>query len=75
MFKTRGEQLRSSIAFALRDAVKLVRGLRKSLTEDERLAVAEQTVRHLKKYGDPWKLDEELPQQSPAASGHPFRST
>jgi hypothetical protein len=59
--RTRGEVLSSAISFALIGAVKVVRGLRKGLSNDERYAVADAAVSHLKKYGDPWKLDEEFP--------------
>jgi hypothetical protein len=69
MKRTRSEDLRFSIAFALGDAVKVVRGLRKGLTEAERYAVADQVVYRLKKYGDAWELDKELPQRSPVESG------
>jgi hypothetical protein len=56
---TRGDVLKYAIAFALRRARKIVRGLKDGLTEDERHAVADHVVRQLKERGDPWKLDEE----------------
>jgi hypothetical protein len=56
---TRGDVLKYAIAFALRRARKIVRGLNDGLTEDERHAVADHVVRQLKERGDPWKLDEE----------------
>jgi hypothetical protein len=59
--RTRGEVLSSAISFALIGAAKVIRGLRKALTDEERHAVADAAVSHLKKYGDPWKLDEEFP--------------
>jgi hypothetical protein len=62
--KTRGDMLRSAIAFALRRARKLVRGLRQGLTEQERYAVADDVVLELKRYGDVWRLEEELPSGS-----------
>jgi hypothetical protein len=62
--KTRGDMLRFAIAFALRRARKLVRGLRQGLTEQERYAVADDVVLELKRYGDVWRLDEELPSDS-----------
>jgi hypothetical protein len=74
MKRTRSEDLRFSIAFALGDAVKVVRGLRKGLTEAERYAVADQVVYRLKKYGDAWELDKELPQRSPAELGQASQS-
>ena len=56
---TRGDVLRYAIAFALRRARKIVRGLQEVLTEDERYAVAEHVVSQLKEHGDPWQLSEE----------------
>jgi hypothetical protein len=54
------------IAFALRRAAKIVRGLNKivrglklALTEDERFAVGGDVVTQLKQHGDPWRLSEE----------------
>ena len=41
---TRGEVLRYKLAYALGRAVKIVRGLRQGLTEDERYAVADHVV-------------------------------
>ena len=55
----RGEVLSYAISFALIGAVKVVRGLRNGLSESERHAVADAAVSQMKKYGDPWKLDEE----------------
>jgi hypothetical protein len=46
---TRGDVLRDSIAFALRRARKIIRGLKEGLTEDERYAVAEHVVSQLKR--------------------------
>jgi hypothetical protein len=63
---TRGDVLRYKLAFALRHAVKIVRGLRHGLTEDERYAVADHVVSQLKEHGDPWRLDDEAkPQRGP----------
>jgi hypothetical protein len=59
--RTRTDMLRFAIAFALRKARKIVRGLRQGLTEQERYAVADDVVRRLQERGDPWKLSEELP--------------
>jgi hypothetical protein len=56
---TRGDVLKYAIAFALRRARKIVRGLNDGLTEDERHAVADHVVRQLKELDDSWKLDEE----------------
>jgi hypothetical protein len=56
---TRGDMLRYKIAFALGRAVKIVRGLRHGLTEEERYAVADQVVAQLREHGDPWRLADE----------------
>jgi hypothetical protein len=63
--RTRADMLRFAIAFALRRACKLVRGLRQGLSEDERFLVADDVVHRLQQYGDPWALSQELP-SSPA---------
>ena len=52
---------RYAIAFALRRARKIVRGLEAGLTEDERYAVADHAVAQLKERADPWRLNEEAP--------------
>jgi hypothetical protein len=65
--RTRGDLLRFSIAFALRRARKIVRGLRRGLTEDERYAVADAALSEINKHGDPWGLSEPLP--DPTGSG------
>jgi hypothetical protein len=56
---TRGDVLRSAIAYALMRARKIVRGLKHELTESERRAVADHVVSQLKERGDPWRLSEE----------------
>jgi hypothetical protein len=56
---TRGDILRSSLAFALRSARKMVRGLKEGLSDDERYAVADHVVEQLKERGDPWGLNAE----------------
>ena len=53
--------LRFAVAFALRRARKLVRGLRQGLSEDERYLIADDVVRQLQQHGDPWELLRELP--------------
>jgi len=53
---TRGEVLKYAIAFALRRASKVVRGLKEGLTEAERFEVADHVVGQLKDHGDPWGL-------------------
>ena len=65
---TRGEVLRYAIAFALRRARKIIRGLKKGLTEEERFAVADQVVGQLKERGDPWRLNEEAPAAKPPSA-------
>ncbi len=57
--RTRADLLRFAVAYALRGASKLVRGLRQVLTEDERYRVADDVVARLEKGG--WRLSEELP--------------
>jgi len=52
------------IAFALRRAAKIVRGLKACLTEDERFAVADDVVTQLKQHGDPWGLSKETQPKS-----------
>ena len=59
---TRGDFLLHSISFALIRARKIVKGLSQGLTQDERQAVASAAVDELRRHGDQWKLDEELPQ-------------
>jgi hypothetical protein len=59
--------LRFAVAFALRQARKVVRGLRQGLSEDERYLVADDVVHQLRQHGDPWRLSEELPE---ATKGH-----
>jgi hypothetical protein len=58
---TRGDVLRYAIAFALRRARKIIRGLKDGLTEEERYAVADHVVAQLRERGDPWRLNEEAP--------------
>jgi hypothetical protein len=59
--QTRADTLRFAIAFALRGARKLVRGLRQGLSEEERYRVADDVVQRLQQHGDPWRLNENLP--------------
>jgi len=63
--RTRGDMLSFAIAFALRGARKLVRGLRHELTEEERYRVANDVVHRLKEHGD--RLSDDLP---PPGKGH-----
>jgi hypothetical protein len=54
------DMLRFAIAFALRRARKLVRGLRQELSEEERFQVADDVVHQLRQHGDPWALSQEV---------------
>jgi hypothetical protein len=65
---TRGEVLRYAIAFALRRARKIIRGLKDGLTEEERYAVADHVVAQLKDRGDPWRLNEEARTADPPST-------
>jgi len=68
---TRGEMLRSAVSFALIKAVRVVRGLRQGLTNEERNAVADDVVRLLRKErNDIWKLDEEWPVEPHLGHGY-----
>ena len=58
---TRGDVLRYAIAFALRRAGKIIRGLKQGLTEEERYAVADHVVKQLRDRGE-WQLDEDVKQ-------------
>jgi hypothetical protein len=64
--RTRGEMLSYAISFALGSAMKVVRGLRKGLTNEERYEVANRAVEEMKKYGDPWKLNEDVKWEGPS---------
>ncbi|MGA7790001.1 MAG: hypothetical protein WCA56_17770 [Xanthobacteraceae bacterium] len=66
--RTRGDMLRFAVAFALRGARKLVRGLRQGLSEEERYRVADDVLERLQQHGDPWGLSKELP--SATGKGH-----
>ena len=65
--RTRGDLVRFAVAFALRGARKLVRGLRHELNEAERFRVADDVVHQLQQHGDPWRLKDDLP---PPSKGH-----
>jgi hypothetical protein len=65
---TRGDVLKYAIAFALRRARKIVRGLNEGLTEAERYAVADHVVRQLKERGDPWHLYDEAKTAKPPST-------
>jgi hypothetical protein len=67
--KTRGDLLAFAISSALIGASKVVRGLSLGLGDKERHAVAGRADEEMKKYGDPWKLNEDLPMS--VAAGPP----
>jgi hypothetical protein len=48
--------------------LKIVRGLKQGLSEEERYAVADQTVALLKERGDPWRLNEEVKSAPPPST-------
>ena len=56
---TRGEVLKYAIASALRQARKVVRGLKDELIEAERFEIADHVVGQLKDHGDSWGLSED----------------
>jgi hypothetical protein len=60
---TRADDLRLSVVMGLRAGLKSVRGMRRSLTEDEQHKVADAIVRHLESTN--WKIE-----QGPPAEGH-----
>jgi len=65
---TRGDVLRYAIAFALRRARKIIRGLKDGLTEEERYAVADHVVAQPRERGDPWRLSEEARTADPPST-------
>jgi len=65
---TRGEHLAYAITHALSGAATIVREMWRTLTDEERSAVARRTVDKLKEHGDKWRLDEEM--QSPSIEAH-----
>jgi hypothetical protein len=69
--RTRADMLRFAIAYALIGARKLVRGLRRGMTEEERYRVADDVVHRLRQHGDPWRLSEELTAAGKAFSTPP----
>jgi hypothetical protein len=71
--RTRGEMLSDAISFALNKAVKVVRGLRKGLTNEERYEVANRAVDEMKKHGDPWRLSEEIEYEGPTLPPSPMQ--
>jgi len=64
--------LAHAISFALIDAVKVVRGLPKRLTPEEKYAVAERAVEQMKQHGDPWRLNDPVEWEGPHEAGSPY---
>jgi hypothetical protein len=60
---TKTESLRLSVMMGLRDGLKLIRGARRTFTEDEQKKIAGQIVEHLERSN--WKIE-----QGPEAPGH-----
>jgi hypothetical protein len=60
---TRADELRLSVVMGLRDGLRLIRGMRRSLTEDEQHKVASAIVHHLESTN--WKIE-----KGPPAEGH-----
>jgi hypothetical protein len=58
--RTRADQLRSDIAFALMRLK--IQGRKGVLTEAQRYEIADLVVKRLRQYGDPWRLGEPLPE-------------
>jgi hypothetical protein len=60
---TRADELRLSVVMGLRAGLKLIRGMRRSLTEEEQHKIAKAIVEHLERSN--WKIE-----QGPPAEGH-----
>jgi hypothetical protein len=60
---TKAQDLRLSVVMGLRKGLSLVRGMRRSLTEDEQHKVADAIVEHLEQSN--WKIE-----QGPPREGH-----
>jgi hypothetical protein len=59
----KADELRLSVVMGLRKGLSLIRGLRRSLTEDEQRRIAGAIVDHLEQSN--WKIE-----QGPAREGH-----
>jgi hypothetical protein len=57
--RTKADQLRLAIAYALRDLK--IQGRKGALTEADRYAIADAAITRLTECGDRWNLDEEIP--------------
>ena len=60
---TRGEMLRFAVAFALRTLK--IHGRKGVMTEQQRYEAGDLVVAQLKRHGDPWRLDETMPENLP----------
>ena len=60
---TRGEMLRFAVAFALRRLK--IHGRKGVMTEQQRYEAGDLVVSELKRHGDPWQLDENMPENPP----------
>jgi hypothetical protein len=60
---TRDDDLRLSIVMGLRAGLRLIRGMRRSLTEDEQDKIADAIAQHLQKNN--WKIE-----RGPGLEGH-----
>jgi hypothetical protein len=60
---TRADELRLSVVMGLRAGLSLIRGMRRSLTEEEQDKVADAIVKHLESTN--WKIE-----QGPPIEGH-----
>jgi hypothetical protein len=65
MALTKGEILRHGIAFALRSV--WLAGRRLGLTEDDRMRIADETLRELRKHGE-WRELDDVVDGGPAAA-------
>jgi hypothetical protein len=59
----KADELRLSVLMGLRKGLSLIRGMRRSLTDDEQHKVADAIVKHLEKNN--WKIE-----QGPEREGH-----
>jgi hypothetical protein len=66
MLYKRGKILRDAVAFTL---IKLkIHGRKGTLTDQQRHEIGDHVVSELKRYGDPWKLAEDMPEYPLAPS-------
>ena len=63
MPRTRGELLRFTVAFVLRKLK--IQGRKGALTEGQRYEIGDHVVYEMKRYGDPWGLNEVMPENHP----------